>query len=59
MRESVSKPILANAIATFREEGYLEQVADNKLALSPSFANPEAVGTVEGRLIGFCSFNSE
>jgi len=59
MRESVSKPTLANAIKTFREEGYLEQVADNKLALSPSFANPEAAGTIEGRLIGFCNFSSE
>jgi glycerol-3-phosphate O-acyltransferase len=59
MREAVSKPILQNAFAVFREEGYLEQVADNKLALAPSFANPAAVGTVEGRLSGFCTFSSE
>ena len=35
------------------------EFADNKLALSPSFANPEAAGTIEGRLIGFCNFSSE
>ena len=59
MREAVSKPILQNAFAVYREEGYLEQSADHKLSLSPSFANPEAVGTIEGRLIGYCNFSSE
>jgi glycerol-3-phosphate O-acyltransferase len=59
MREAVSKPILQNAFAVYREEGYLEQSADHKLSLSPSFSNPEAVGTIEGRLIGFCNFSTE
>ena len=59
MREAVSKPILQNAFLVYREEGYLEQVADNKLALSPSFASLEAAGTIEGRLIGFANFSNE
>jgi glycerol-3-phosphate O-acyltransferase len=59
MREAVSKPLLQNAFTTYREEGYLEQVADNKLALSPSFASLEAAGTIEGRLIGFSAFSAE
>jgi glycerol-3-phosphate O-acyltransferase len=59
MREAVSKPIFQNAFLVFREEGYLEQVADNKLALAKSFANPGAAAAIEGRLLGFCSLSSD
>jgi glycerol-3-phosphate O-acyltransferase len=55
MREAVSKPLIQNALRVFREEGYLEQ-SDGKYALSESFNNIEAAGTIEGRLIGFCEF---
>lgn len=58
MRESVSKPLIQNAIQAFREEGYLEEQAEHKLALAQSFANIEAASTIEGRLIGFCNFSS-
>ncbi|MGD8863124.1 MAG: 1-acyl-sn-glycerol-3-phosphate acyltransferase [Myxococcales bacterium] len=55
MRESVSKPLLQNAVLAFREEGYL-RAADGKVSLAESFASAEAVGTIEGRLVGFCEF---
>jgi glycerol-3-phosphate O-acyltransferase len=55
MREAVSKSLIQNALRVFREEGYLE-LRDGKWSLAESFANPEAVATVEGRLIGFCDF---
>jgi len=58
MREAVSKPLIQNAILVFREEGYLEQLPENKLALAQSFANADAAGTIEGRLIGYCNFAS-
>jgi glycerol-3-phosphate O-acyltransferase len=56
LREAVSKPLIQNALRGFREEGYLEQAADGKLALARSFANVEAASTIEGRLTGFCEF---
>jgi glycerol-3-phosphate O-acyltransferase len=55
MRESVSKPLLQNAVLAFREEGYL-RAADGKVSLAESFAYAEAVSTIEGRLVGFCEF---
>jgi glycerol-3-phosphate O-acyltransferase len=54
--EAVSKPLIQNALIAFREEGYLEKLPESKLALSQSFANQEAAGTIEGRLTGFCEF---
>jgi glycerol-3-phosphate O-acyltransferase len=56
LREAVSKPLIQNALLVFREEGYLEQQPESKLALSQSFANAETASTVEGRLTGFCEF---
>jgi glycerol-3-phosphate O-acyltransferase len=56
MRESVSKPLIQNALLVFREEGYLEQLEENKYALAASFDNPDTVGAIEGRLVGFCDF---
>jgi len=52
--EAVSKPMLQNALLVFREEGYLQQLPESKLALSQSFANTEAASAIEGRLTGFC-----
>jgi glycerol-3-phosphate O-acyltransferase len=54
MREAVSKPLIQNALQVFLEEGYLEQLAENKYALAESFRDPETVGTIESRLGGFC-----
>ncbi|MET0391223.1 MAG: 1-acyl-sn-glycerol-3-phosphate acyltransferase [Polyangiales bacterium] len=56
--EAVSKPLIQNALVAFREEGYLEQLPESKLALAQSFANAEAASTIEGRLTGFCEFAS-
>ncbi|HMI93435.1 MAG TPA: 1-acyl-sn-glycerol-3-phosphate acyltransferase, partial [Polyangiales bacterium] len=52
LREAISKPLLTNALHAFREEGYL-QLRDGKYALTPSFADAEAVSTIEGRMSGF------
>ena len=56
MREAVSKSMFQNAVRAFRDEGYLEQLPENKYALAGSFASVEAVSAVEGRLIGFCEY---
>jgi glycerol-3-phosphate O-acyltransferase len=58
MREAVTKPILQNALRAFTEEGYVVQLPESKYQLAGSFANQEAAGTIEGRLIGFCEFVS-
>jgi glycerol-3-phosphate O-acyltransferase len=54
LREAVSKPLIANALVAFREEGYL-RLRDGRYALTESFDSPEAVSTIEGRLADFCS----
>jgi hypothetical protein len=36
----------------------LVQLPESKYQLAGSFANQEAAGTIEGRLIGFCEFVS-
>jgi glycerol-3-phosphate O-acyltransferase len=54
LREAVSKPLFANALTAFREEGYL-RLREGKYALTESFASSEAVATIEGRIAGFCS----
>ena len=53
LRESVSKPIVANALSAFREEGFL-RLREGKYALTETFATAEAVAAIEGRLAGFC-----
>jgi glycerol-3-phosphate O-acyltransferase len=58
LRESVSKPLIQNALRVFREEGYLRQLPDGKYALAESFDNPAAVTTIEGRLVGFSEYAS-
>jgi glycerol-3-phosphate O-acyltransferase len=52
LREAVSKPLLQNALQSFREEGYLRSV-DGKHALTASFASAEAVAAIEGRIGAF------
>ena len=54
LREAVSKPLIVNALTAFREEGYLRLQA-GKYSLTDSFATAEAVGAIEGRIVGFCS----
>lgn len=50
--EALSKPILQNALAAFKDEGYV-QVRENKLQLTASFSSPEAVRAIEGRIAGY------
>ena len=52
LREAISKPLVTNALQAFRDEGYL-QLRDGKYALTASFADAEAVATIEGRMSGF------
>lgn len=54
LREAVSKPLIANALIAFREEGYV-RLRDGKVALTDSFGTAEAVAAIEGRIAGFCS----
>jgi glycerol-3-phosphate O-acyltransferase len=54
LREAVSKPLFANALMAFREDGYL-RLRDGKYALTDSFDTQEAVSAIEGRIAGFCS----
>lgn len=50
--EAVSRPMIENAIASFVDQGYLVR-RDGKLALADSFASPEALATIEGRIAAF------
>jgi glycerol-3-phosphate O-acyltransferase len=54
MREAVSKPLIANALVAFREEGYL-RLREGKYALTETFDSAEAVAAIEGRIAGFCT----
>jgi glycerol-3-phosphate O-acyltransferase len=49
-REAISRPLLENAYASFVDQGYLAR-ADGKYALTPSFASPGAVATIEARIV--------
>jgi glycerol-3-phosphate O-acyltransferase len=49
-REAISRPVLDNAYASFVDQGYLSRV-DGKLALTPSYASPGAVATIEARIV--------
>ena len=53
LREAVSKPIVGNALVSFREDGYLH-IKDGKHELTETFDSPEAVAAIEGRIAGFC-----
>lgn len=50
--EAVSKPILHNALAAFKDEGYV-QLREGKYSLTTSFDSPDAVRAIEGRLAGY------
>jgi glycerol-3-phosphate O-acyltransferase len=52
LREAISKPLMQNALTSFREEGYV-RVKDGRVALTSSFHSPEAVATIESRIAGF------
>jgi glycerol-3-phosphate O-acyltransferase len=54
LREAVSKPLIANALVAFREEGYL-RLREGRYALTESFESPDAVATIEGRIADLCS----
>lgn len=54
LREAVSKPLVANALAAFREEGYL-RLREGRYSLTESFATSDAVGTIEGRIADLCT----
>jgi glycerol-3-phosphate O-acyltransferase len=53
-REAISRPLLENAYASFVDQGYLSR-ADGKYALTPSFASPVAVATIEARIVAMCA----
>lgn len=52
LRESISKPLVQNALVAFREEGYI-RVKEGRVALTSSFHGPEAVSAIESRIAGF------
>jgi glycerol-3-phosphate O-acyltransferase len=51
-RESVSRPMLENAYASFVDQGYVAR-SGGKLALTESYARASAVETIEARIAGF------
>lgn len=48
-KESVSRPLIENAFASFVDQGYLAR-ADGKVALTESYATASAVATIESRI---------
>ncbi len=50
--ESVSKPIIANAYLSLKDQGYLHDV-DGKVELAESFRTQQAVRAIEGRIAGY------
>jgi glycerol-3-phosphate O-acyltransferase len=54
LREAVSKPLVANALVAFREEGYI-RMREGKVSLTDSFDTAQAVAAIEGRIAAFCS----
>jgi glycerol-3-phosphate O-acyltransferase len=53
-REAVSRPLFANAILAFVEQGYLSRNS-GKLVVPESFASAEALKTVEARIASYVS----
>ncbi len=51
-REAVSRPVLENACAAFVDQGYLTR-SDGKIALAASYSTPDAVKTIEARVVLF------
>lgn len=56
--EAVSKPILQNALAAFKDEGYVT-VREGKYSLTASFDSPDAMRAIEGRLAGYLEAAAE
>jgi glycerol-3-phosphate O-acyltransferase len=52
LREAISKPLIQNALTSFREEGYI-RVRDGRVSLTSSFHGAEIVATIESRIAGF------
>jgi glycerol-3-phosphate O-acyltransferase len=57
-RESVSRPLIENALAAFVDQGYLKR-EDGKLALAETFATQRAVATIESRIALFLGEDGE
>jgi len=51
-REALSRPVFENAYASFVDQGYLTRT-DGKVALAPSYSDPETVETIERKIAGF------
>ena len=56
--EAISKPIVQNAIAAFKDEGYI-QIRESKISLTTSFASADAVRAIEGRIAGYLEPTSD
>ncbi len=51
-REAVSRPIVENAFLSFVEQSYLAR-ADGKYSLAESWASPDAIRAIEGRIVSY------
>jgi glycerol-3-phosphate O-acyltransferase len=51
-REAVSRPVIDNALLAFVDQGYLGR-NDGKYVLPESYASPEAVRVIEGRIASY------
>lgn len=51
-KEAVNRALFDNAFTAFVDQGYLAR-ADGKLRLAESFASPEALRAIEGKIAGF------
>lgn len=57
-RESVSKPLVENAVRSFLDQGYLHK-HDGKLQLTDTFAAQQAVATIESKIALYLGEDSE
>jgi len=51
-KEAISRSLFDNAFRAFAEQGYLSR-EDGKLRLAESFARPDSVAAIEGKIAGF------
>jgi len=51
-RESISKPLIQNALAALADDEYVRRT-DDRVELAESFRTPRAVSAIEGRIAGF------
>jgi glycerol-3-phosphate O-acyltransferase len=52
LREAISKPLIQNALTSFREEGYI-RTREERCSLTSTFQTTETVAAIEGRIAGF------